>query len=187
MFGIGLPELIIIMIVALVVVGPERLPEMGRKLGKTVNDLRRMYTGLREQLGPDFDEVEKQVRALRSLDPRRELNTIGQRALDGLTKEVGDVPELLRFPTSQSPQGPTTTSELLEAGRTGQAPQYPYLSSTGANGTNGVSQTIAPPVQPVVGIPVATQQTVGKLSQDLLNDDLLDQPIADTTADRTTT
>lgn len=186
MFGIGLPELIIIMIVALVVVGPERLPEMGRKLGKTVNDLRRMYAGLREQLGPDFDEVEKQVRALRSLDPRRELNTIGQRAFDGLTKDVGDVPELLRFPASQSPQGPTTTNELLEAARIGQAPQYPYMTPNGTNGTNGVNGTPAAIPPPVATPPVATQQTVGKLGHDLLSDDLLDQPIADTTADRPT-
>ena len=41
MFGIGLPELIIIIIVALVVLGPDRLPEAARALGRGVAEVRR--------------------------------------------------------------------------------------------------------------------------------------------------
>jgi Tat protein translocase TatB subunit len=40
-FGIGLPEILLIMVVALVVLGPERLPEAARTLGKGIADLRR--------------------------------------------------------------------------------------------------------------------------------------------------
>jgi Tat protein translocase TatB subunit len=40
-FGIGLPEVLLIIVVALVFVGPERLPEAARTIGKTVGDFRR--------------------------------------------------------------------------------------------------------------------------------------------------
>lgn len=41
-FNIGTAELILIFIIALIVVGPRRLPEIARSLGKIMNDLRRM-------------------------------------------------------------------------------------------------------------------------------------------------
>jgi len=41
-FNIGIPELILIFIIALIVVGPRRLPEIARSLGKIMNDLRKM-------------------------------------------------------------------------------------------------------------------------------------------------
>ncbi len=44
--GIGFPELILIFIIALMVFGPRRLPEMAVKLGKTIADLRNMSQGL---------------------------------------------------------------------------------------------------------------------------------------------
>jgi Tat protein translocase TatB subunit len=40
-FGIGLPELLLIAIVALIVVGPDRLPEAARAMGKAIGDFRR--------------------------------------------------------------------------------------------------------------------------------------------------
>ncbi|MDH4230993.1 MAG: Sec-independent protein translocase protein TatB [Nitrospirota bacterium] len=41
MFDIGLQELIIIFVVALLVIGPEKLPEFSRKLGKWVNEIKK--------------------------------------------------------------------------------------------------------------------------------------------------
>jgi TatA/E family protein of Tat protein translocase len=42
MFGIGLPELIVILALALIVFGPEKLPEIAAQLGRTMRDFRRM-------------------------------------------------------------------------------------------------------------------------------------------------
>lgn len=55
MFGIGLPELILIMAVALVVVGPEKLPEMAKSLAKGVMELKKTASALKDSLN-EVDE-----------------------------------------------------------------------------------------------------------------------------------
>jgi sec-independent protein translocase protein TatA len=45
MFGIGVPELVIIMVVALVLFGPGKLPEIGAALGKGIRDFKRAIGG----------------------------------------------------------------------------------------------------------------------------------------------
>jgi sec-independent protein translocase protein TatB len=50
MFGIGLPELILILAVALIVVGPEKLPDLARSLAKGVVELKKAANSLKESL-----------------------------------------------------------------------------------------------------------------------------------------
>ena len=56
MFGIGLPELILIMAIALIVVGPDKLPELARSLGKGIVELKKAAAGLKESLHEDDDD-----------------------------------------------------------------------------------------------------------------------------------
>ena len=60
MFGIGMPELLIILGVALLVLGPKKLPEIARSLGRGMAEFRRASTELRNTLTAPLEEPEKQ-------------------------------------------------------------------------------------------------------------------------------
>ena len=60
MFGIGMPELIIIMVVALIVLGPKRLPDIAKTLGRGMAEFRRATTDLKNQLEVDLEEEEEE-------------------------------------------------------------------------------------------------------------------------------
>ena len=70
MFGVGLPELLVIVVVAIVVFGPDRLPDFARQAGRMIRQLRTFADSARDdiraELGPDFADFE-----LTDLDPRR--------------------------------------------------------------------------------------------------------------------
>ena len=50
MFGIGFPELILILALALIVVGPDKLPDLARSLAKTIIDLKKTAEGLKNSI-----------------------------------------------------------------------------------------------------------------------------------------
>lgn len=58
MFGIGLPELILIMGVALIVVGPEKLPELAKSLAKGINELKKTATALKSNIDEELKDAE---------------------------------------------------------------------------------------------------------------------------------
>ncbi len=76
--NIGWPELLVLLLVGLFVLGPERLPAAAAWVARTVRTVRDYATGARDQLrselGPEFDELRKpleDLRSVRDLDPRR--------------------------------------------------------------------------------------------------------------------
>jgi len=63
MFNIGMPELILVFVIALIVFGPKRLPEIGRQIGKAVQQFKRATMDLKEALEQEPpEEIKEEVR-----------------------------------------------------------------------------------------------------------------------------
>jgi sec-independent protein translocase protein TatA len=56
MFGIGTPEIIIIIVVALLVFGPKRLPDIGKSLGKGLREFKKATSEFKDQMNNPIDE-----------------------------------------------------------------------------------------------------------------------------------
>lgn len=74
-FGLTFDKLLIIGIIAVFLLGPERLPYYASQLARLVKSLRNMANGakdrMREEMGPDFDEIDWKKLDPRQYDPRR--------------------------------------------------------------------------------------------------------------------
>jgi sec-independent protein translocase protein TatA len=55
--NIGLPEILVVLVIALIVFGPKRLPELGRSLGKGIREFRGSVSGEKD----DDDDAERRV------------------------------------------------------------------------------------------------------------------------------
>jgi Tat protein translocase TatB subunit len=80
--GIGMPELILILLVAVIVVGPKRLPEVAAQLGRVVRQLRGYATDVTSQMRGELDELTKEYEEM-----RRELEEVKGTA----RREMGSV------------------------------------------------------------------------------------------------
>lgn len=84
MFGVGLPEFLVIFVVAILVFGPDKLPEFARQAGRFLRQVRQFTHAarddLRKELGPDFADLE-----LSDLDPRQ---LVRKHVLDAMDEDV---------------------------------------------------------------------------------------------------
>ncbi|MEC8971840.1 MAG: twin-arginine translocase TatA/TatE family subunit [SAR324 cluster bacterium] len=61
MFGIGLPEMIIIAVVALVFIGPDKLPGVLRSIGKGLVELKRATSDVRSTVQDEMHKIEEEI------------------------------------------------------------------------------------------------------------------------------
>lgn len=119
LFNIGFQELLFIAIIALLVMGPERLPEMLRRLGRLTTQARRisneLQRTLQEELG-SLDEVRRDLNE--TIAPMREMRD----ELQGLTREV---PRLITPPQIVARGGATVVEADEQEGAPAVADETP--------------------------------------------------------------
>lgn len=79
-FGVGLPEVTVILVLALLIFGPKKLPELGKQLGKTLKSLKKASNEFQNEIEQVINEPEKE-----DLPKSPEKNST--KGLDQVTKE----------------------------------------------------------------------------------------------------
>lgn len=118
MFGIGLPELLIIMVIALVILGPSKLPELAKALGKGMAEFRKATQEIKESLDIDEELKEAKDDLVDSISNiNKSLNIEEDYVSDyGYTKDQDDSEELAEteVTTEEDPESTTDTTEEIE-------------------------------------------------------------------------
>jgi sec-independent protein translocase protein TatA len=158
MFGIGYQEMFIVLVVALVIFGPKRLPELAGQVGKWVRDFRRMssdLTGEFEKTFAEVDEVKKSFqRELQGI--QEEVEGVGKSARGDLKKSgakaIGDGKKAGSVAGKKSATAATASNPTRS---TSSSKTTPTANEAGANGARaktgrgGKLDGIAPGALPV--------------------------------------
>ncbi len=104
MIGIGMPEFILIAIVALIVFGPKKLPELAKSMGKAVREFKKATSELKEtmQVDTELTEVKHAFSELHS-----EVNKS--------IRQEADRPAAAPSPTADAPAAPPTATAPVDA------------------------------------------------------------------------
>lgn len=73
---LGLPEMLFIVVLALLIFGPRKLPEIGRQLGKSLAEFKRASNEFKNQIEDEVRQLEVEEAVKKSEEPSREENTI---------------------------------------------------------------------------------------------------------------
>ena len=125
MFGIGMPELILILAIALIVIGPKKLPDVARALGRAMGEFKKATRELKESM-----EVEEDLRELKNV--KSAFDDLNHKIKDPLSLKKGAA-EQARSDSAGASSEPTSTD----------APQQPDLSGGETSQTS--SDLDAPP------------------------------------------
>lgn len=150
MFDIGFPELLIVALVLLLVVGPERLPEVLRTVGRVAGSARRSFDTLKAELEREVgaDDLRRELHNARIMEDAKRL----EEDLKGAEQSLKTL-------------GQTTKAELTaaeDALRTPPAVEPPSTEGEGASEADAEAEAAQQPPQDELALPRETHDTGGK-------------------------
>jgi Tat protein translocase TatB subunit len=101
MFNIGMPELVVILAVALIVLGPNRLPEVARMLGKALAEFRKATSGFTQELDSARAMLEEEARRAAEPPSHAAATGVDPKSAPGTAPRTNPAP---------SPDGPSTAT-----------------------------------------------------------------------------
>ena len=120
-FGVGLPELVVILVLTLIVVGPQRLPEVAAQMARAIKEFRRYTSGMSKELLDAVQELEREFKDLRgeldsvSAEVRQKAEAFGR----DLTETSNDIREKLRIEEPKPQSAAAPAQPALPAGDNG--------------------------------------------------------------------
>jgi sec-independent protein translocase protein TatB len=155
-FGIGPLEILVIVILVLLVFGPERLPDLMRQAGRGVRRLREFYVKVAKDLRTELTPFEEEIKVLQEVtnDLRRDLNIIREAAdirtaippisLNGATPTAAatTTPAPSSTSTSTSTSTPASTSTSTSTSTPASTPASSAPSPAIAFSTNGIDHDL---------------------------------------------
>jgi sec-independent protein translocase protein TatB len=129
MFGVGLPELMVIMVLAIVVVGPDKLPEVAADLARWIKRARAYGQHLTRDFNDVVGELEKEVGASR--DDWKEIASVIRREGTGLSGMLNDTKTEI---TSEIESAQSEANLDLDAAKAEPAPDNVVSIDAARNG-----------------------------------------------------
>lgn len=157
-FGINGAELIILIVLALLILGPEKLPDYARKMTQWIRQMRQMAEGaknqFKEETGTDFDEIDWRRYDPRQYDPRRIIKEALAEPVEDMrssAKEVWDHDAVREDLRAMDPRD-------LVRGKTGRA----SADSAQGTGSSGAGSTALGAAAVAAGAAATNRPTEGE-------------------------
>ena len=98
-FGIGLPEMALIMVVALLIFGPKKLPEIGRSMGKAIRSFQDASKEFEDEFKREAEQIETAVKTTAEIEPKQ------------ITPAPNEAENIAQTLSTQEPESQVITSE----------------------------------------------------------------------------